>query len=83
MGAFVLLSRNTPKEEQAIFDPDKSKRLKLIDKIRHLFPEEYEIIPAGRKTIDFGVCTKEHGVQHVLDYLRIPTKNAIYFGDNF
>lgn len=45
MGAFVCIPRSSSQEERVNFDANGEKRREAIAKIRHLFPDSYEIIP--------------------------------------
>lgn len=83
MGAFVCIPRDSTKEDRDAFDSDKQKRLEAIEKIRHLFPSSYEIIPGGQTSIDVSLMNKKHWLEHVIKYLGVDTKEIVYFGDSF
>lgn len=83
MGAFVCIPRGSSREERDAFDPDKQKRVEAIEKIRHLFPSSYEIIPGGQTSIDVSLMNKKHWLEHVIEYLGVEKKEIVYFGDSF
>lgn len=84
MGTFVCISRDSDTEKRKKFDPDKSRRKKIIERLRNFLPEKYEIIAGGSTSIDVGIYDKESGMRHLMDYFNYPIcGDIIFFGDNF
>lgn len=86
MGVIVCLPRDASEEERKAFDPDKKKRRKCISAIKHLFPENYDIVAGGSTSIDIGTFNKRAGMMHLRqnqDWEHGEDKTILYFGDNF
>ena len=84
MGTFVCISRDSTDEQRKNFDPDGERRSAAIKKFRHLFPNEYEVIPGGKTSIDVSLYNKEAGLRHLLEYFQYPLYgDVVFFGDGF
>lgn len=83
MGAFALIPRDSTQSDRSKLDPNKILRKKIINTIRPLFPDEYEIIAAGQTSIDVSLVNKKVGMEHILQYCNITPNMAVYFGDSF
>ena len=84
MGTFVCISRDSTDEQRKNFDPDGERRSAAIKKFRHLFPNEYEVIPGGKTSIDVSLYNKEAGMRHLLEYFQYPLYgDVVFFGDGF
>lgn len=83
MGTFVCIPRSSSSETRKNFDPDKTKRLQAIEKIKNLFPDSYEIIPGGQTSIDLSLMNKKHGLEHIIHHFSLQKTDIVYFGDSF
>lgn len=87
MAVIACIPREAPKEERKNFDPTMEKRKLAIEKIRHLFPEGYELIAGGSTSIDIGLYDKKSGMEHLIKYFfkkfNHTNKEVVFFGDNF
>lgn len=84
MGAFVCISRDSTDEQRRKFDPDGGRRRAAIEKFRHLFLAEYEVIPGGKTSIDVSLYNKEAGMRHFLEYFQYQLcGDVVFFGDGF
>ena len=84
MGTFVCISRQSSDEERKNFDPNGDRRRAAIQKFRNLFPNEYEVIPGGKTSIDVSLYNKEAGMRHLLEYFQYPPcGDVLFFGDGF
>lgn len=78
-----ILGQQAPKEVKKDYDPDKTKRLKMIAKIKPLLPE-FEIAIGGATSIDItkpGV-NKAYGIRKLSEILEIDFSDMIYVGDD-
>ncbi|HWO07558.1 MAG TPA: HAD-IIB family hydrolase [Candidatus Paceibacterota bacterium] len=82
--AFAALAPDASQEDKRAWDPDGSKRMKLIDELRARVPE-FEIFIGGKSTIDVtreGI-TKEYGVKWLSKELSVEARDMLFVGDGF
>ena len=80
--AFAALGLGASYEDKASWDPDRKKRLALIDVLLKKIPQ-FEILMGGMTTIDIthkGI-NKAYGVKWLSENLGIPTGEMIFVGD--
>lgn len=82
--AFAALPVSATQLEKRAWDPDSSKRTKLIDELRARIPE-FEILIGGKSTVDVtreGI-TKEYGVKWLAKELGVEAREMLFIGDGF
>lgn len=78
-----ILGQQAPSDVKSQYDPDKTKRLKMIAKIKPLLPE-FEIAIGGSTSIDItkpGV-NKAYGIRKLAESLAIDFAEIVYVGDD-
>lgn len=78
-----VLGQQAPVAEKKAWDPDKSKRLKMVEEIQPLLPQGYQAAMGGSTTIDVtkNGIDKAYGVCKLCERLHIKEPEALYVGD--
>jgi len=79
---FSAYGQKAPLEVKSKFDPDRSKRLKMRDKLLQIIPE-YSIKLGGTSSIDVtkpGI-DKSYGIKKIMEYLSLSMDEILFVGD--
>ena len=79
---FSGLGQHAGTEEKYAWDPDHSKRERIVERAKELAPDfEYQI--AGTTSINAFVpgMDKEFGMNKLMEYLKVNKSDILYFGD--
>jgi phosphomannomutase len=79
---FSALGQRAPIEEKSKWDPDQTKRIKIIDILKPKIPE-FDIKMGGTTSIDItkkGI-NKSYGIHKLESFLQIPLEKMLFIGD--
>ena len=81
MVAFSALGQKADAHAKHAWDPDHKKRDKIVARAKELAPEfTFEV--GGTTTINANTgATKEYGMTHLLEELKVEKSDILYFGD--
>lgn len=81
---FSLLPRDAAPEIKSGFDPDKKKRIELLNSIKHL-TEGMEIFIAGSTSFDCNLKgkNKAYNIERFIAYMKWNKEECLFFGDAF
>lgn len=80
---FSALGQSAPLESKRAWDPDRSKRQKIISALGTKL-DNYNVKIGGTTSIDVTRCNqdKASGIQRFCEYLKIPKSSVLFFGDS-
>ena len=79
---YSAYGQQAPLEIKEKFDPDRSKRMKMREKLLNLLPE-FSIRLGGKSSIDItqkGI-DKAYGIRKIIEYLNVIPENILFIGD--
>jgi len=79
---YSAYGQQAPLEIKENFDPDRSKRMKMREKLLNLLPE-FSIRLGGKSSIDItqkGI-DKAYGIRKIIEYLNVIPENILFIGD--
>lgn len=74
--SFSFVGHNAPFSEKAAFDPDRKKRMEVLNK----FPFHNAFV-AGTTCIDYIPKTKGENIEHYISLRKIKPSDCLYIGD--
>lgn len=80
---FSACGQNAPLDVKMVFDPDQKKRRELVDALRPILPEKYDISIGGLTSIDITLkgVSKAAGLKRLMNFLYIDIEDVLYIGD--
>ena len=81
---FPLLGTTAPLNEKLAFDPDRSKRRKIYQRVCQVF-DSWNVFIGGSSSFDLtqGECNKFFALKRFCEKAGYTLDEAIYFGDDF
>lgn len=81
---FPLLGTAAPLEEKLAFDPDRSKRRKIYQRVCEVF-DSWNVFIGGSSSFDLtrGECNKFFALKRFCEKVGYTLDEAVYFGDDF
>jgi len=79
---FSALGQDAPLEEKIVFDPDCSRRTRMVEALRERLPD-FNILIGGTTSVDVTPFTKKDGVRALCQSLGISAELIVFVGDNY